>query len=92
MWASKNRGGHAAYDDGQVERTGSGGGEGTINAASASVIVEGDRESNGNLEDGGGSTMGPLVSHNWISTPHSPTLKQGAPSAPPPPKRGEPVH
>ena len=28
MWASKNRGGHAAYDDGEVEHTGSGGGEG----------------------------------------------------------------
>ena len=53
MWASKNKGGHAAYDDGEVERTRSGGGEGTTGAASASVIVEDDGESNGSLGDGG---------------------------------------
>ena len=53
MWASKNKGVHAAYNDSEVERTGSGGGEGTTGAAGASVIVEGDRESNGSLGDGG---------------------------------------
>ena len=53
MWASKNRGLHAAYDDSEVERTGSGGGEGTTGAAGASIIVEGNRESNGSLGDSG---------------------------------------
>jgi hypothetical protein len=36
-----------------VECTGSGSGEGTTGAASASIVVEGDRESNGSLGDGG---------------------------------------
>ena len=53
MWASKNRGGHAAYDNGELERTGSGSGEGTTGAAGASIVVKGDRESNGSLGDGG---------------------------------------
>ena len=52
-WASKNRGVHAAYDDGEVECTGSGGVEGTIGATGASVVVEGDGESNGSLGDSG---------------------------------------
>jgi hypothetical protein len=49
-WASMNRGGHATYDNGEVERTGSGNGEGTTGA---SVVIEGDGESNGSLGDGG---------------------------------------
>ena len=53
-WASKNRGVHvAACDDGEVERTKSGGGKGTTGAASASVIIEGNGESNGSLGDSG---------------------------------------
>jgi hypothetical protein len=52
MWTNKNRGGHVACDDGEVERTRSGGGEGTTGATSASVIIEGDWESNGSLGDG----------------------------------------
>ena len=52
MWASKNRGVHTAYDDGEVECTGSGGGEGTTGAIGASVVVEGHGESNGILGDG----------------------------------------
>jgi hypothetical protein len=36
-----------------VKRTGSGGGEGTTSAAGASVVIEGDGESNGSLGDGG---------------------------------------
>ena len=51
-WASKNKGVHAAYDDGEVECTGSGGGKGTTGAPSASVIVEDDGESNASLGDG----------------------------------------
>ena len=50
-WASKNRGVHIACDDGEVERTGSGSGEGTTDAAGASIIIEGDRERNGSLGD-----------------------------------------
>ena len=53
MWASKNRGVHTAYDNGEVERKGSGGGEGTTSATGASVVVEGDGDSNGSLGDGG---------------------------------------
>jgi len=53
MWDSKNRGGHVAYDNGKVERTRSGGGEGTTGTTGACVIVEGDGESNGNLGAGG---------------------------------------
>jgi hypothetical protein len=52
-WASKNRGVHAACDDDKVEHTGSGGSEGTIGATGASVVIEGDGESNGSLGDGG---------------------------------------
>ena len=52
MWASKNKGVHVAYDDGEVEHTRSGGGEGTIGATGASVVVEGEGESNGSLGDG----------------------------------------
>ena len=51
-WASKNKGVHAAYDDGEVECTGSGGGKGTTGAPSASVVVEDDGESNASLGDG----------------------------------------
>jgi hypothetical protein len=50
MWATKNRGGHAACDYGEVEHTRSGSGEGTTGAM---VVVEGNRESNGSLGDGG---------------------------------------
>ena len=53
MWARKNRGGHIACDDGEVEHTRSGGGEGTTGAGGASIVVEGDGESNGSLGDGG---------------------------------------
>ena len=53
MWASKNRGVHVAYDDGKVERTRSGGGKGTTGAASASVIIKGNGESNDSLGDSG---------------------------------------
>ena len=52
-WASKNRGVHATYDDDEVEHTGCGGGEGTTGAAGASIVIEGDKESNGSLGDGG---------------------------------------
>jgi hypothetical protein len=52
-WASKNRGGHTACDDGEVEHTWSGGVEGTTSTGGASVIIEGDGESNGSLGDGG---------------------------------------
>ena len=52
-WASKNRGVHAACDDGKVESTWSGSGEGSTGATGASVIIEGDGESNGSLGDGG---------------------------------------
>jgi hypothetical protein len=53
MWASKNRGGHTAYFDDEVERTRSGGGEGTTSAASANVVIEGNGETNGSLGDDG---------------------------------------
>ena len=53
MWASKNRGVHVDCDNGEVERTGSGDGEGTIGATGASVIVEDGGESIGSLGDGG---------------------------------------
>ena len=53
MLASKNRGVHVACDDDKVEHTGSGGGKGTTGAAGASVIVEGNGESNGSLGDSG---------------------------------------
>ena len=53
VWASKNRGVHAAYDDDEVEYTGSGGGEGTTGANGGSIVVEGNGESNGSLGDGG---------------------------------------
>jgi hypothetical protein len=62
IWASKNRGGHVACDDGEVECTGSGGGEGTTGAAGAPVIIEGDGESNGSLGDGGRECDGNTVS------------------------------
>ena len=52
-WASNNKRVHIACDDGEVERTGSGSGEGTTDAAGASIIIEGDRESNGSLRDNG---------------------------------------
>ena len=51
-WASKNIGVHVACDDGEVERIGSGDGEGTTGAAGASIIIEGNEESNGSLGDG----------------------------------------
>ena len=44
---------HVACDDGEVECTGSGGGQGTIGVVGAHVIIEGDRESNGSLGDDG---------------------------------------
>ena len=44
-WASKNRGVHIACDDGEVEHTGSGGGEGTTSVVGASIVIKGDRES-----------------------------------------------
>ena len=53
MWASKNRGVHATYDDSEVERTERGGGEGTTNVAGASIVVEDNGESNGSLGDDG---------------------------------------
>ena len=52
-WASKNRGVHATYDDGEVERTERGGGEGTTDVASTSIVVEDNGESNGSLGDDG---------------------------------------
>ena len=52
-WANKNRGVHVAGDDSEVERTKSGGGEGTTSATSANIVVEGDGESNGSLGDSG---------------------------------------
>ena len=63
MWASKNRGGQAACDDSKVERTASGGGEGTTGAAGSSVIIESNTESNGSQKTPGESTTGTLVSH-----------------------------
>ena len=56
-WASKNRGVHTAYDDGEVECTGSGGGEGTTGAAGTSVVIE-DDGGNGSLGDGGWESDG----------------------------------
>jgi hypothetical protein len=52
-WASKNRGGHTACDDGEVECIGCGSGEGTTGATGASVVIKGDGESNGSLGDSG---------------------------------------
>ena len=52
MWASKNRGVHVACDEGKVECTGSGGGEGTIGATGTSMVIEDDVESNDSLGDG----------------------------------------
>ena len=72
MWASKNRGVHVACDDDEVERTGSGGGEGTIGVAGASIIIEGDGESNGSLGDGrrehNGNTGFPRLDVDTAST------------------------
>ena len=71
-WASKNRGVHATYDDDEVEHTGCGGGEGTTGAAGASIVIEGDKESNGSLGDGGwehdGNTGLPQLDVNAAST------------------------
>ena len=44
---------HVAYDDGEVEHNGSGGGEGTTGAGDASIVDKGDRESNGSQGEGG---------------------------------------
>ena len=52
-WASKNKGVHAACDDGKVECTRHGGSEGSTGVTGANVIVEGDGKSNGSLGDGG---------------------------------------
>jgi hypothetical protein len=53
MWASKNRGGHTSCFDDEVERTRSVSGEGTTSATSASIVIEGNRETNGSLGDDG---------------------------------------
>jgi hypothetical protein len=41
-----------AYDDGEVDRTGSGSGERTTSAGGVNVIVVSDRETNASLGDG----------------------------------------
>jgi hypothetical protein len=51
-WASKNREGHTAGDDYEVECTRSGGGKGATSASGARVVIEGDEGSNGSLGDG----------------------------------------
>jgi hypothetical protein len=40
-----------AYDDGEVDHSGSGGGEGTNNPRGVNGVVVGDGKTNGNLKD-----------------------------------------